>query len=83
MLRASLKAISASPDDPNDPNLVQIALAGQILSLIRSNPSVSRRELSERLGISERRVREALQEMQGAGKLKREGSTRGIWIIAK
>jgi ATP-dependent DNA helicase RecG len=84
MLRASLNAISASPDDPddsNDPNLVQMDVTGQILSLIRSNPSVSRKELSERLGISERRVRDALRGMQDAGKLKREGSTRGFWII--
>ena len=85
MLRASLAANQlvpkTSPDVPNDPNPIQMDVTGQILSLIRSNPSVSRRELSERLGISERRVRDALREMQGAGKLKREGSTRGFWII--
>ena len=87
MLRASLVANQSgsdiSPDVPNDPNPIQMHLTGQILSIIESNPSVSRRELAERLGISERRTRDILKEMQDTGRLKRVGSTRGIWIIVK
>lgn len=80
MLRASLSAI---PIVPNDPNVIQIDLAERVLSMIESNPAVSRREISENLGISERKTRDALKKMQDAGILKREGSTRGIWIIVK
>ena len=47
MLRASLVANQSgsetSPDVPNDPNPIQMDLNGQILSIIESNPSVSRR----------------------------------------
>ena len=87
MLRASLVAnqfgSETSPDVPNDPNLIQMDLTGQILSIIESNPLVSRRELAERIGISERRTRDILKEMQDAGRLKPKDSTRGIWIIVK
>ncbi|MBR0300413.1 MAG: winged helix-turn-helix domain-containing protein [Bacteroidales bacterium] len=57
--------------------MIQMHLTGQILSIIESNPSISRRELAERLGISERRTRDILKEMQDTGRLKRVGSTRG------
>ena len=87
MLRASLVANQSgsetSPDVPNDPNPIQMDLNGQILSIIESNPSVSRRELADRLGISERRTRDILKEMQDTGRLKPKDSTRGIWIIVK
>ena len=84
MLRASLVANqSGSETSPGDPNSIQMNLTGQILSIIESNPSVSRRELAERLGISERRTRDILKEMQDTGRLKPKDSTRGIWIIVK
>ena len=84
MLRASLVANqSGSETSPGDPNSIQMNLTGQILSIIESNPSISRRELAERLGISERRTRDILKEMQDTGRLKPKDSTRGIWIIVK
>lgn len=84
MLRASLVANqSGSETSPSDPNSIQMNLTGQILSIIESNPSVSRRELADRLGISERRTRDILKEMQDTGRLKPKDSTRGIWIILK
>lgn len=80
MLRASLVANQSgsetSPDVPNDPNPIQMDLNGQILSIIESNPSVSRRELAERLGISERRTRDILKEMQEGQKSDEERYSR-------
>ena len=71
------------PNDPNDPNAIQIDLNSQLLFLIKSNPSISRKELSDRLNISDRRAREILKDLQESGVLKRQGTTRGIWIILK
>lgn len=86
MFRANLIAnplMSNDPNDPNDPNVIQIDLNSQILFLIKSNPSISRKELSDRLNISDRKTREALKCLQESGILKRQGTTRGIWIILK
>lgn len=71
----------ANPLMSNDPNVIQIDLNSQILFLIKSNPSISRKELSDRLNISDRKTREALKGLQESGILKRQGTTRGIWII--
>ena len=85
MLRASLVANQSgsetSPDVPNDPNPIQMDLNGQILSIIESNPSVSRRELAERLGISERRTRDILKEMQEGQKSDEERYSRICWRV--
>ena len=75
--------VSSDPNDPNDPNAIQIDLNSQLLFLIKSNPSISRKELSDRLNISDRRAREILKDLQESGVLKRQGTTRGIWIILK
>lgn len=86
MFRVSLIAnplVSSDPNDPNDPNAIQIDLNSQLLFLIKSNPSISRKELSDRLNISDRRAREILKDLQESGVLKRQGTTRGIWIILK
>jgi len=83
MFRANLIANPFMSNDPNDPNAIQIDLNSQILFLIKSNPSISRKELSDRLNISDRKTREVLKGLQESGILKRQGTTRGIWIILK
>ena len=53
----------------------------QLLDMIKSNPSISRDELSKQLNISVRQVRKIIDQLKGNGVLTREGGDAGKWII--
>lgn len=67
-------------DDPKrpkgDPKEVE-----NLIKLIRNNPSISRAELSRQLSISERQVRNILDQLRAEERLIRKGGTTGKWII--
>lgn len=48
-----------------------------ILSLIRENPRISARELSDKVGISARKVEENISKLKKKGLLKRIGPAKG------
>jgi ATP-dependent DNA helicase RecG len=53
-----------------------------ILNLIKSNPSVTAREMEEATGLSRRGVEYNLDKMKKANVIKREGSTKtGVWVV--
>lgn len=59
----------------NDPNLVE-----QVCQLIVKDRSISRARLLELLNVSERQVREAIDELRDK-RIRRKGTTRGEWEI--
>ena len=53
-----------------------------ILDLIALNPKISRAKISVQLGLTEKQVRIALEQLVAEGKVKREGADRGgQWIV--
>lgn len=59
------------------------SVPGQLLALIKVNPSISRGELSKQLNISVRQVRKIIDQFKNDGVLTREGGDSGRWIINK
>lgn len=53
-----------------------------ILDLIASNSKISRAKISAQLGLTDKQVRTALDQLVAEGKIKHEGADRGgQWII--
>jgi ATP-dependent DNA helicase RecG len=55
-----------------------------ILNLIKESPTISGRQMSEILSVSQRTIERDLSFLQNNGFLKHEGSDKnGVWIIVK
>ncbi len=52
-----------------------------VLELLKINPKLSRKELSEKTDISERTISRVLDSLKNKGKIIRKGATTGEWII--
>lgn len=53
-----------------------------IVSIIRSNPTVSAKQMSETLSVTSRTIERDLAVMQKAGIIRHEGSDKtGVWVI--
>lgn len=56
----------------------------KILNLIKESPTITGKQMSETLSVSQRTIERDLSAMQKIGILKREGKDNdGIWIIKK
>ncbi|MCQ2391200.1 MAG: putative DNA binding domain-containing protein [Kiritimatiellae bacterium] len=80
---------SGSNLDQGDPDPVQIdpdpdaIFRSKLLQTIRFNPLISRKVLSDELGVSERKVRKALDDLRQSGVILRQGPEHGgIWRIS-
>lgn len=63
----------------NDTNDTNDTIA---LSLIRENPSITQKEMKEKMGVSLVTVKRLMSELQRSGKIHRKGSSRsGTWLI--
>ena len=51
----------------------------EILNIIKINPFVSRRELSEKMNVNESAIQKHLDSLKKKGFIKREGKTTGYW----
>ena len=54
----------------------------QIIALIKEDPKISAKKLSEKVGISTRKIEENIAKLKKLGILVRVGGTRGYWEIA-
>ncbi len=52
-----------------------------LIGLIKSNPSISRAELSRQLKLSERQIRKIIDKLRADERLIRKGGKTGEWII--
>jgi len=68
-------------DGNSDGNLSEIE--NDVLSAIRTAPNQSARKIAEHIGVSEKTVERAIRTLKQKDNIKREGSTRGKWIILK
>ena len=83
--------IFASSDTPNvgdrDGDMSETKLTERqqkILNLIKISPTITGKQMSETLSVSQRTIERDLSAMQKIGVLKREGKDNdGIWIIVK
>lgn len=75
--RSDPEVIQSDPEAiQSDPDVVRL------MELIKSNPSISRAELSRRLGLSERQTRKIIDRLRADGILSRKGGDySGKWII--
>lgn len=80
---------SGSNLDQCDPDPIQIdpdpdsTFHAKLLQTIRFNPLISRKVLADELGVSERKVRKALEELRNTGVVLRQGPEHGgIWRIS-
>lgn len=76
---------SANVSDPDviqtDPDTIQTD-PDRLIVILRKNPSISRTKLSKELGISERKVRNIMNDLRSSGYLVREGSdSHGQWVL--
>lgn len=55
----------------------------QVLEYISENPRISRKQLSDKLGINESAVQKHIEALKKKGAIERESETTGIWIIRK
>ena len=81
----------ASSDTPNvgdhDGNVSETKLTERqqkILNLIRESPTITGKQMSETLSVSQRTVERGLSALQKFGVLKHEGKDNdGVWVIVK
>ena len=60
----------------------ELSTSDKVCKAITENPSVTQKELQEITGLSRSGVRYILQQMRGAGRLERIGSTKnGKWVL--
>lgn len=65
-------------DDPNNLNSIDV----KVLFILQNNPSISRKDLSNKLNVSDSSIKRLLNKLKDDGIIKREGSKRnGKWII--
>lgn len=67
--------------DGNDGYLTQNEML--VLQVITQNPGLSAAKIGSQIGISKPSVERALRSLKDKGRIRREGSTRGKWIILK
>lgn len=53
----------------------------EILELIKTNPSISRKQLSEMLGINPSAIQKHIDSLKKKGVISRESDTTGFWEI--
>ena len=65
-----------------DPNLIQKEddIVEKVYQMIMADPSISREKLAKNLNTSDRKVREAIEELRDK-RIRRKGKTRGEWEI--
>ena len=54
-----------------------------VLAYIIDDPKISRKQLSEKLGINESAVQKHIEALKKKGVIEREGETTGLWKILK
>ena len=67
--------------DGNDQSLTQNEML--VLQVITQNPGLSAAKIGSQIGISKPSVERVLRSLKDKGRIRREGSTRGKWIILK
>lgn len=67
--------------DGNDGYLTQNEML--VLQVITQNPGLSAAKIGSQIGISKPSVERVLRSLKDKGRIRREGSTRGKWIILK
>ena len=76
------KAIQSDPKRSkaiqSDPEKIE-----RLIGLMKEAPTISRAELAERLGISERQVRKMIDGLRAEGRIVRRGGTVGEWIVVE
>jgi ATP-dependent DNA helicase RecG len=56
----------------------------KILLMIGENPKITAKELSEKVGITERNIKSNIKILKDIGMLEREGATKnGRWVVTK
>ena len=77
--------IFASSDTPNVGDLSETKLTERqqkILNLIKESPTITGKQMSETLSVSQRTIERDLSALQKIGVLKREGKDNdGTWVI--
>ena len=53
----------------------------EVFKIIVDNPKISRKQLSEKLGINESAIQEHINALKKKGLIKRESETTGHWTI--
>ena len=66
-------------NDGNDGNLTKNELL--VLQIISENPGLSAAKIGIQIGISKPSVERVLRTLKEKGKILRQGSTRGKWIV--
>ena len=77
--------IFASSDTPNVGDMSETKLTERqqkILNLIKDSPTITGRQMSETLSVSQRTIERDISALQKLGVLKREGKDNdGMWVI--
>ena len=69
-------------DDPKDGPKEISERQGFILKIIKEVPSISRKELTQKTGLSDSTLKRELAKLKSKGYISRQGSTaHGIWIV--
>jgi predicted HTH transcriptional regulator len=53
----------------------------EVLDLIKADPEISRKQLSEKLGINQSAIQKHIDALKKKGVIHRESETTGYWII--
>lgn len=66
----------------DDPNWL-LSSDFTVYRIIKDDPSITIAKIATMIGVSERTVQRSIKELKHKGYIKREGSTRGKWLILK
>lgn len=83
-MQTDLDGNDGNPDgnlDGNDSNLTSNEVF--VLKALTAQPDLPVAKIAEKIGISKPSVERALRSLKKKGFIRREGSTRGKWVILK
>ncbi len=81
-LANSEKQPEKSPEKPPKHSEIMEKRIAAVLEMIKTNPSISRAEISAKMKISDSQARTAIEKLKERGIIRREGSdTNGKWVV--
>ncbi len=77
-------AVPASPAQSSGVSATQETTQEKLIALLRKTPKLTRRDLAEKLGITDNGVKYHLDKLKAAGAIRHVGSTKaGHWEVLK
>jgi len=77
-------SITTNGENTITTNLTPLEIKRRILRIMHKTPNISIKEIAQRIGITERNIKNHIKTLKNDGKIERIGATKnGIWVVKK